>query len=558
MNRKERRAARKSGAPATVAGPPFGGPPGDRFALAVEHFRAGRFADAERACREVLALDPDHFDALTMLGLIAMRAGRNDIAADFLGRAIAVNDDNPDCHFNCGFALAVLGRLDEAARHFTRAIEINPAFVNAMIGLGNVRKQQGDIEAAAVQYRRALALRPDPTAHYNLANVLQAQGRMDDAVASYRAALGGGPGSPELFNNLALALAAQGKIGDAMAAYHQALALDPDNAEVLTNLGTLHWHQGDAEQAVTQYRRALAVRPNSVETRNNLALILLKQEKFAEVRECLEAALAFKPDHAETQVNLCSTLYALSQKDHDAAVGHARRLLETYGDSPLLRRGLSGIVGSVVDEGQDSDYARAVFDQFANDFDSTLTILGYLDMPRAIADALGIDAGGGALDILDAGCGTGLCGPLFKPVARKLTGVDVSPRMLDKARARSIYDELVAGDVSEFMTTHPGVFDLIVSSDVLPYVGDLSELLQAAHGSLRQGGRLAVSAESLDREGGAEDYRLFPSGRYKHAKAYLENTFRAAGFTVATMMASTMRREAGRDVAAWIVIGEKR
>jgi predicted TPR repeat methyltransferase len=552
MNRKERRAARRMTAPARP-----GALSGDRFGLAVEHFGAGRLAEAERACREVLALDPTHFDALTMLGLIAMRAGRHDIAADVLARAVALNDGSSDCHFNRGFALASLGRFDEAAHHLTRAIEINPAFAEAMIGLGNVRKQLGDLDAAAAQYRRALVLRPDPTAHYNLANVLLAQGRPEEAVASYRAALGNGPGSPELFNNLAQALAAQSKVADAMAAYRQALAFDPNNAEVLTNLGTLVWHQGDAEQAMALYQRALALRPDSLEARNNLATVLLKQERFTEARECLEKALAFKPDHPDTQVNLCSALYALSYKDFETAIGQARRLLATY-DGPLLRRGLAGLVGEAADESRDRDYARAVFDRFANSFDSTLSSLGYLDMPRAIADALAIDTRTAAMDILDAGCGTGLCGPVFKPFARSLIGVDVSPRMLEKARERAIYDDLHAGDATDFMRTHTDTFDLIVSSDVLPYVGNLSPFLRAAHGSLHSGGQLATSAECLDGEADAQGYHLFASGRYKHSRNYLEEAFEMAGFKVAMMMEATMRREAGHNVAAWIVVGHKR
>jgi predicted TPR repeat methyltransferase len=549
MNRKERRAARKS------AMPP-GGTADAHYAQAVHHFQAGQIAEAERACEAALASMPRHFGALHLLGVLAIRTGRNDVAAEAFGRAIAVNDQDPDCHFGRGRALAALHRLEEAAHHLMRAIALNPMFVNGMIGLGNVRKEQGDLEAAAALYRQALALKPDePMAHYNLANVLVKQGHPDEAIGAYRAALAAGARSPDAFNGLAAALEGQGLVDDALATYRQALALHPHHSDLLNNLGNLYWRRGDLDQAAAHHRRALAAQPHSLPALNNLGSVLVQQGEPAQATECLEQALALKPDHPDTQVNLCAALYALSLAERERAVANARRLMAAYPDSVLLQRGLSGIVGEAVDETQNSGYARAVFDHFANSFDSTLTNLGYT--PRAIVQALALDESGALLDVLDAGCGTGLCGPLCKPVARRLVGVDVSSRMLDKARARAIYDELVAADVTDFMQGHPGEFDLIVSGDVLPYLGGVASMLAAAHAGLRPNGRLAFSAESLDAEGNPEGYRLFPSGRFKHSKAYLEKALREAGFSLTTITATTIRREAGRDVAGWIVIGQK-
>src|SRR5262249_33608398 len=156
------------------------------------------------------------------------------------------------------------------------------------------------------------------------------------------------------------------------------------------------------------------------------------------------------------------TLYALSVADRERAIAHASRLLGGHADKPLLKRGLSGLLGIAPDHSQDSEYARAVFDQFADSFNSTLASLGYLDMPRTLANALCLRPEDPPLDILDAGCGTGLCGPLLKPAARSLIGVDLSPKMLDKARALSIYDRLVTVDAVAFMAENPDAFDVVV------------------------------------------------------------------------------------------------
>ena len=92
------------------------------------------------------------------------------------------------------------------------------------------------------------------------------------------------------------------------------------------------------------------------------------------------------------------------------------------------------------------------------------------------------------LDVLDAGCGTGLCGPLLAPYARRLVGVDLSERMLDQARARDVYDELVKGELTEYLAASAGTFDAIVSADTLVYFGPLEAVAEAAERALRPGG----------------------------------------------------------------------
>ena len=412
------------------------------------------------------------------------------------------------------------------------------------------------MDEAATQYRRALAVKPDAMAHYNLGNVLTAQGKLDEAVAQYRHALAFEPTSADTLNNLGRVLESQGQRDEALEIYRRALALAPDNADVHNNLGALFWQQGRYDEAASHYRQALTLKPAFLDAYNNLAHVLKKQDKLAEAFACLEHALTLDPEHEGVQLNLCATLYELSLTDRAAAASESARLLATHGHRPLIRRGLSGLVSTGVDERHDSDYARAVFDHFSNTFDKTLTELGY--SPAALAQALEIDLQQGpVLDILDAGCGTGMCGALFKPVARSLVGVDVSQRMLDKARALSIYDRLENGDAADFMVGSADAFDLVVLADVLAYVGNLTRLLRAAHQALRRNGRVAVSAENLDREGQADGYRLWPSGRYKHSRRYLEDAFRDAGFVIGKMIESELRREAGNMIEAWIVVAEK-
>ena len=118
------------------------------------------------------------------------------------------------------------------------------------------------------------------------------------------------------------------------------------------------------------------------------------------------------------------------------------------------------------------------------------------------------------LDVLDAGCGTGLCGPLLAPYARRLVGVDLSERMLAQARAREVYDELVKGELTDYLRASAGMFDAIVSADTLVYFGPLEEVVEAAERALRPGGHVVFTVEEQPESG----YSLSVNGRYRHAR----------------------------------------
>lgn len=547
-------------APAAAAGD--GSSPSGRSArlltAAVGHFRAGRLAEAERACRDCLALDARHFDSLRLLGVLALRSGRSEEAVEALRRAVTVNAASAECHYHLGLALVGLGRREEAGVHFARAVDLDPTLIGAHVSLGNIFKAAEDIERAAFHYRRALSLDPSYSiAHRNLANLLKEQGKLDEAIAHYRRALQSEPDSLDTLNHLAGALEQQGKADDARTTFLRALAIAPDDAESHNNLGNLHWRQGEADDAIAHYRRALEVKPAFVDAHNNLGMVLRSQGQVLEALGCFDRSLTLDPRHSGTQLNLCSTIYQWSLADQKAATVFAARLLAQRDDMPLLRRGLAGLLGLDLDQPHDADYSRVLFDQFAPVFDQTLLRLQYLDMIQSITNALEIPSGA-AFDVLDAGCGTGLCGSYVRPFARSLVGVDISPGMLERARRTGLYERLVCEDAKAFMSQTAAGFDLIISSDVLTYIGEASCFIQGASRALRADGRIAVSVESLEQEQDGGTYRASPSGRYKHARAYLEAAFGEAGLVVVKAIAGVMRMEGGQPTAAWILVGEKR
>jgi predicted TPR repeat methyltransferase len=152
--------------------------------------------------------------------------------------------------------------------------------------------------------------------------------------------------------------------------------------------------------------------------------------------------------------------------------------------------------------------------------------------------------GRGQLAVLDLGCGTGLAGSVFKPLASRLDGVDLSPAMIEKAKMRNIYDHLEVADLETALSAPGYPYDLILAADTLVYLGDLMPVLEAAHARLRPGGYFLFTVEKAEGEG----FELGPKRRWRHSDAYLRGTARQTGFEVAGLVAAAPRHEANLPV----------
>jgi FkbM family methyltransferase len=242
MNRKQRRAAAKLGQ--TSGNPPGLGaaavaPTGaaELLSAGVKHHEAGRFPEAEACYRRVLGAQPDHADALHLLGLIAHQAKRHDLAAELIGRAIKRNGRDPLYFSNLGVALKEQGKLDEAVAAYRQAIRIKADSAETHSNLGVALYDQGKLDEAVAAYRQAIRIKPDyAMAHCNLGNALKEQGKLDEAVAALRKAIGIMPDYAEAHSNLGNALGEQGKLDEAVAAHRQATGIKPDLAEARSNL----------------------------------------------------------------------------------------------------------------------------------------------------------------------------------------------------------------------------------------------------------------------------------------------------------------------------------
>jgi predicted TPR repeat methyltransferase len=205
-------------------------------------------------------------------------------------------------------------------------------------------------------------------------------------------------------------------------------------------------------------------------------------------------------------------------------------------------------------------YVRATFDDFADSFDRNLEELGYRApqvLWEAVSGACGLESRS-ALAVLDLGCGTGLCGPFLRPVARRLVGIDLSPNMLSKAAARAVYDQLNCGELTRWLAECGQRFDLAVAADVLCYFGDLSAAFANVHGVLLPGGYFACSLEALPAPESADDgFVLRPHGRYQHERSYVERTLAAAHLQTVSIATETLRYERQDPVVGLLVVAKR-
>jgi len=173
---------------------------------AVEYHRGGHLHQAENGYRKILQIDPNHTDALHLMGVVALQVGRHEIAVEVISKAISLNPSEPMYYNNLGAALEEQGKLDEAAASYNKALVLKPGYVDAHGNLGVVFYKQGKLEEAIACYRKALALKPDfANARNNLETALKDQEAID-AVKHYREALSVKPDLAEVHNSLGIVL----------------------------------------------------------------------------------------------------------------------------------------------------------------------------------------------------------------------------------------------------------------------------------------------------------------------------------------------------------------
>jgi predicted TPR repeat methyltransferase len=335
---------------------------------------------------------------------------------------------------------------------------------------------------------------------------LMAQGRPKDAAAFLRRRIESGRGGLLARILFVRALIACGEGQLAFAVAQETARINPEVAVAASILGEALLAMSLPGPAIGEFQRALRLDPYLVEARFQLGAAWL---------------MAGEPGKALDEFALVPSGTITNLDDW---ISEAKALKEKPRAAP--------------------GYVRHLFDEFSADYDERMKgSLGYRapELLRELKDMT--LPGTRKLDILDLGCGTGLSGLAFHDVAARIDGIDLSPQMVIKARARNVYANLSVADIETALAEGPS-YDLILAADTLVYLGDLAPVFTGASARLRYGGFFLFTVEAKEGEG----FELGPKRRWRHSDPYLREVAAKSGFSVAGMLQCVPRTEAGEPV----------
>jgi Flp pilus assembly protein TadD len=313
------------------------------LALGLQHHQAGRLAEAEACYREILELEPQHADALHLLGVIAQQAGHYDLAIQLIRSAIQRHPQSADFHNNLANSYRLQNDLPSAVASYRSAISLDPTHIDALHSLANALAEQGGFAEAEDCFRRVLFLQPNHAlALYNLGNTKIKQSDLPAAIRYYRQALAINPDCSEFHFNLAHALQESGGLVEAVGEYKRSLALAPDDPEANYNLGVVLHLQSELSEAARAFRRAIALKPDYAEALCNLAAVLQELDDFSAADELLRRAIALNPGLPEAHSNLGGNLWR--QGDLSAALESCRRAIALNPSLPEAHTNLAHIL----------------------------------------------------------------------------------------------------------------------------------------------------------------------------------------------------------------------
>lgn len=515
----------------------------------------GHLIQARTLYEKICQHSPKNAEARMMLG--AVKGELDDAAGAIveLQEALRLQPELAEAHILLSNLKHLQGNAMEAIIHLQQVVTIDPDHSEAWIMLGALHGQLGQINQAENCCRRALVLQPDSIdAYMNLANALLSQGKYDEAAENYKKVLIQQPALPLAWLMLGQTHARVGLQDEAVGSLRQSLALDPGLVDAHVELGHILRAQGKTADAQTCYQQALRLNPNLAVAHYSLGVLLHLQHRFPEAETSYREAVRLKPDYIEAYHNLGRML--ASQGETQRAADSFKQVLNIRPDDTEASFLLSTLGAAPTPLAAPAEFVTKLFDDYADHFDKHLTQQLEYRTPEhlryAVSRVLGETKN--VLNVLDLGCGTGLCGPLFRGLASRLTGVDLSTKMIEKARERQVYDELFATDIITAMHATNAMYDIIIAADVFVYIGDLATVFDMCRTALKPGGLFVFSVEATEN---TETYMLHSTCRYAHAASYIRQLAQSTSLQELSFDVAILRKQEDQPIQGYIFVLKK-
>lgn len=435
---------------------------------------------------------------------------------------VQVQPNHADAQHLLGVIYHQTGKQDHAYTHISQAISLNSKAALFHNNLGEVCRALNRLDEAHVCYAKALSLQPEyQEAQYNIGLALLDQNKPDEAVDHLRQVVARYPDYPGAYWALGAALMKQKKLVESLDIVDRGLKKNPVYVPLLCAKGQVLKAIGQPQHAAEHYRQAIERQPKAPELYRCLSVILKQLGDVDGAIECLKNEVKLRPNDKTAQHLLAS-------------------------------------LQNITTERAPASYVCELFDSYADSFDQHL--LGTLEYrtPEILANMLHDAIGSNTiqLNVLDLGCGTGLFGEAVKNIKKRLVGIDLAPRMIQKAEERGLYDKLIVGDLMEYMAeVKPSEFDLAAATDVFNYVGNLQPVFEQVARILPVSGWFVFSLEAAPE--GVNSFALNKTGRYQHGRIYVPRLCKQYGFDELSFAESTLRRDGGKPVVGYLYLLKK-
>ncbi len=558
-----------------------------KLSEAIEKHQQGLWQEAEPLYQKFLAENPDNTDVLHLLGILYGQKGDYQTAENYLKKALERSPKNATYHNSMANVKKHLKNIPGAIEHYKQAIQFNPESTISLNNLALLFIQENNLKEAQTYAEKALAINPqDAESHYNfallalaqkntnsainelrktlelnphhlqacytLAQQLQAsnQNHLDEAIALYQSILDAQPHFTDAWANYASALLLKNKMKEAIDIFYRVLENDPEHYEAHYNLGCILLTKHELKPSLEHFLKALYKKPTP-EAYYNIGMIYSYQDHHGDAITYLKKAIEIKADYFAALNNL-GTVY-LKIEDLANAIENYQAALTLQPKNEEIAYILSALKQENSPEQPPKDYIEHLFDQYAPHFDQHLIEHLKYGTPKLLHEAVlsEIQDNSQPRMVLDLGCGTGLTGLLFKDIASRLIGVDLSREMIALLEKKNIYDELIVGDLRKTLHDHKNN-DIIIAADVLPYFGELSALFHDVSEALSPNGLFAFTIEIAPSN--IPTYSLQTSIRYAHSPEYIKILAAQENLTILSQNEITLRLQRNKPLRGLLFV----
>ncbi len=342
--------------------------------------------------------------------------------------------------------------------------------------------------------------------------------------------------------------------------YKKILKFDSHHFAAAANIAVSYFECEKYDDAIPYFNKVISLDSSNAWWHNYLSQIHLKKGDFdSSLSEAWQAILCDEKDTSH-HLNLAYTIYEIFDCcGRDKTDEMLKKWHSEYPENPIAKQCYNSYFYNKNFAVSEPEYVEELFDVFASDFDDILVELQY-DSPKFIAQYLAKffqDKTSEKLNILDLGCGSGLCGKEIKKLIKnsQITGVDISAKMLEKAQEKNVYDKLIKSDITVCFSKIKSECNAVVSSDVFTYFGKLDSVFSEVGNLLKEKGVFVFTFSSNSQN--EKDYFLMPSSRFVHSLKYVENLLKKNKFVIVKKEEKVLRKEGEKDVVGYVILAQK-